>query len=140
MKKAASKSVDKKCGPAKNVDAYLAAIPHDKRIVLEKLRKTIKAAAPKAEEGISYQMPAFKYLGPLVYFAAFKNHCSFFVGSKSILKTFGKELKAYEATGATIHFSVEKPLPAALVKKIVKARMRENEEKLEARGQGLGAR
>ncbi|HZP00981.1 MAG TPA: DUF1801 domain-containing protein [Terriglobia bacterium] len=113
--------------PAKDVDAYLAALPAKVRATLEKLRKTIRAAAPKAEETISYQIPCFNYFGPLVYFAAFKDHCSFFPGSKAILKTFKDELKPYRTSAGTIQFSVEKPLPATLVRRIVKARRAENE-------------
>jgi uncharacterized protein YdhG (YjbR/CyaY superfamily) len=117
--------------PADSVDSYLAALPDEVRITLEKLRKAIKAAAPKAEEVISYQMPAYKYHGVLVYFAAFKDHCSFFPASKAILKIFNRELESYDASGATIRFYVEHPLPAALVKKIVKIRMQENEARAE---------
>jgi uncharacterized protein YdhG (YjbR/CyaY superfamily) len=113
--------------PAKNVDDYLAAVPEEARTALEKLRKTIKATAPKAEETISYQIPTFVYHGPLVYFAAFKDHCSFFPGSQSIIKKFRGELKLYDAFGGTIHFTVQNPLPMALVKKIVRARMKQNE-------------
>jgi uncharacterized protein YdhG (YjbR/CyaY superfamily) len=116
--------------PVKNVDEYLAAVPKEVRAVLEDLRRTIKAAAPKAEEAISYQIPTFKYHGPLVFFAAFKNHCSFYVVSKSIMKTFSSELKPYDTSGTTIHFSVENPLPATLIKKIVKARIEENEARV----------
>lgn len=113
--------------PAKDIDGYLETLPEEVRVTLEKLRKTIKAAAPKAEEAISYQMPCFKYLGPLVFFAAFKDHCSLFPGSKSVIETFKDELKSYHASGGTIHFSVQNPLPATLVRKIVKARVAENE-------------
>lgn len=127
MKKVASKKSTKQDVVAKDVDAYLAAVPQDKRAVLEKLRKTIMAAAPKAEECIRYRMPAYKYNGLLVFFAAFKNHCSFFVGSKTILKPLKKELKDYNTSAGTIHFTPDKPLPATLVKKIVKARIKENE-------------
>jgi len=126
-KKGASNYGVKNGIPAKDVNAYLAAVPSNMRVVLEKLRKTIKAAAPKAEEVISYQLPTFKYHGPLVCFAAFKNHCSFYVISKSLMKKFSSELKPYDTTGITIHFTTEHPLPAALVKKIVKARIAENE-------------
>jgi uncharacterized protein YdhG (YjbR/CyaY superfamily) len=131
MKSTASKSSAKKSVPAKNVDEYLSAVPPNVRAVLEKLRKTIKAAAPKAEEVISYQIPAYKFHGPLVFFAAFKNHCSFFVASKALMKSLREDLKPYDVSGVTIHFSVEKPLPAALVKKIVKARIKENELRFE---------
>lgn len=113
--------------PAKDIDAYLATVPQETRIVLEKLHKTIKSAAPKAEEVISYQMPAFKYHGVLVFFAAFTNHCSFFVASKAVMKAFCDELKPYHTSGVTVHFSAENPLPVTLVRKIVKARIEENE-------------
>ena len=126
MRKSASKDT-KRSVPARDVDGYLAALPKEARVTLEKLRKTIKATAPKAEETISYQIPTFKYHGPLVFFAAFKNHCSFYVVSKSIMKTFSSELKPYQTSGTTIHFSAENPLLATLVKKIVKARIEENE-------------
>nr|MDO8099582.1 DUF1801 domain-containing protein [Candidatus Njordarchaeota archaeon] len=113
--------------PARNVDDYLATLPQEVKAALENLRKVIKAAAPKADEVISYRIPTFKYHGPLVFFAAFENHCSLYVVSKSIMKTFGIELKPYDTSGTTIHFSAENPLPATLVEKIVKARIEENE-------------
>jgi uncharacterized protein YdhG (YjbR/CyaY superfamily) len=113
--------------PAKNVDEYLAGVPDEARPVLEKLRRTIRAAAPKAEEVISFQIPLFKYHGPLVFFAAFRNHCSFYVVSKPVMEIFSSELKPWDTSGTTIHFPVKNPLPASLVKKIVKARIEENE-------------
>ena len=119
----------KKEAPAKDIDTYLAALPVDQRVTLEKLRKTIKAAAPKAEEAISYRIPVFKYGGPLVFFAAFRDHCSMFVPGQHILKAFRAELKPFKTSGATIHFSPEDPLPAVLVKKIVKARISDNERR-----------
>lgn len=110
----------------KSVDEYMKMLPADVRTALEKLRAQIKAAAPKAEEGISYGMPAYKYKGALVYFAAFKNHCSFFPGSSSILAN--KEgLKDFRITKGTIQFTPEKPIPAALIKSIVKDRVLQNE-------------
>ena len=110
----------------KSVEEYLNAQPANVRAVLEKLRAQIKAAAPKAEESISYGMPAYKYKGALVYFGAFKDHCSFFPGSASILAN--KEvLKGYKIAKGTIQFTPEKPLPAALIKSIVKERVAENE-------------
>ena len=108
------------------VDDYLAALPEEARVTLEKIRKTIKAAAPKATEGISYQMPMYKYHGMVVGFAAFKDHCSLFPGAKP-LATFKDELKAYKTSKGTIRFPIGKPLPAALVKKLVKTRIAENE-------------
>ena len=110
----------------KTVDEYLDKLPADVRTVLEKLRTTIKTTAPKAEEVISYGMPGYKYQGPLVYFAAFNNHCSFFPGSSQIIKLYD-ELKSFKTAKGTIQFTTDKPLPSAIVKKIVKARMQENE-------------
>jgi uncharacterized protein YdhG (YjbR/CyaY superfamily) len=110
----------------KTVDDYLKTLPEDVRSVLDKLRTTIKSMAPRAEEVISYGMPGYKYHGMLVYFAAFKNHCSFFPGSSRIIKMYD-ELKEYKTSKGTIQFTIDKPLPVSLVKKIVKARMRENE-------------
>jgi len=90
----------------------------------------IRAAAPaEATEGISYGMPAFRYKGALVGYAAFKQHCSFFPMSGAILDTMPDELKNYQTSKGTIQFPMDKPLPAALVKKIVKARIAENEAK-----------
>ena len=113
--------------PAKDVDAYLAALAPAERRVLKKLRATIKSVAPKAVEKISYRMPLYFYLGYLVGFAAFKDHCSFFVMSYRVMGMFKKELKPYLRATATLHFTAEKPLPVSLVKKIVKARVKENE-------------
>jgi uncharacterized protein YdhG (YjbR/CyaY superfamily) len=113
--------------PAKTVDAYLAALPEEARATLEAVRKTIKATVPDATEGISYQMPAFRYRGRvLVWFAAFKDHCSFFPGGAAI-ETFKDDLKGYATSKGTIRFPIGVPLPEALVTKIVKARMAENE-------------
>ena len=115
--------------PPKDVNSYLAALPPAERRLLKKLRATIKSAAPKAEEKISYRMPIYRYLGWLVGFAAFTNHCSFFVMSYKVMGMFKKELEPYKASTATLHFTPEKPLPVALVKKILKARVKENEAK-----------
>lgn len=133
MKRTVSNYGAKKGVPAKDVDAYLATVPEDTRVVLQKLREAIKSAAPEAEELISYQMPAYRYKGRLVYFAAFKNHCSFFGVSQSVLKKFSKELEPFDVSGTTIHFSADKPLPATLVKKIVRARVKENEERVRSK-------
>lgn len=122
-----------KTTPAKTVDEYLERVPDNMRDMLEKLRQTIRKAAPKAEEVISYQIPTYKYLGPLVHFAAFKDHCSLVVINKGILKTFEKELQLYKTTGTTIHFTADKPLPASLVQKIVKIRIKDNEKPDEAK-------
>lgn len=124
VKKAVS---TKKSVPAQNVDAYLASAPKELRAVLENLRKAIKAAAPKAEELISYQIPTYKYHGPLVHFVARESYCSFIAVSKTVLEKFKNELAGFDTSGTTIHFTVENSLSAALVKKIVKARVVENE-------------
>jgi uncharacterized protein YdhG (YjbR/CyaY superfamily) len=110
------------------VDDYLAALPEEARATLEKIRKAIKAAAPKATEVISYQMPMYKQHGMLVGFAAFKNHCSIFPGAKP-METYKDELKAYKTSKGTIRFPIGKPLPAALVKKLIKTRIAENEKR-----------
>jgi uncharacterized protein YdhG (YjbR/CyaY superfamily) len=115
--------------PAKDVAAYLAALPPKERQLLRKLRAAIKSAAPKATEKISYRMPLYFYLGYLVGFAAFKDHCSFFVMSYRTMNAFKKELKPFKAATATLHFTPAKPVPLTLVKKIIRARVRENEAK-----------
>jgi len=115
------------------VDSYLAALPADQRRALEKLRRTIKAAAPKAEETISYAIPAYKYHGALIFFAAFKKHLGLYAVGKGLLKELSDELEAWEVRGTTIHFTPDKPLPATLVKKIVKLRIAENEARAKAK-------
>jgi len=130
MKRQTSK---KKLPRAKDIDDYLAKIPPAERRVLERLRRTIKSAAPKAVELITYQIPAFKYHGFLLGFAAFKNHCSLFMMNASFLRNHAAEFKNYETTPSAIHFTIEKPLPALLIKKIVKARILENQFKLRAK-------
>jgi uncharacterized protein YdhG (YjbR/CyaY superfamily) len=116
---------------AKDVDAYLAEVPEEARATLEKLRKTIKAAAPRATEVISYQMPMYKQNGMLVGFAAFKDHCSLFPGA-AVINAHKEEFKRYDTSKGTIRFPASKPLPAALVKKLVKARIEENEARAAA--------
>jgi len=113
---------------ATNVDEYLNDLPRESCVALEKLRKTIRAAAPDAIEVISYQMPAYKHYGMLVGFAAFTEHCSFFVMSPSVMEEHKKELAGYDTSKGTIRFQTDKPLPAALVKRLVKARIAENEK------------
>jgi uncharacterized protein YdhG (YjbR/CyaY superfamily) len=127
MKRTVSTRSAKKSVPAKDVEAYLASAPQELRAVLENLREAIKAAAPKAEEVISYQIPTYKYHGPLVHFVARASYCSFIAVSKTVLEKFKNELANFDTSGTTIHFTADNPLPAALVKKIVKARVAENE-------------
>jgi uncharacterized protein YdhG (YjbR/CyaY superfamily) len=114
---------------ASDVDTYLGEVPGDSRAALEKLRKTIRAAAgPEAEEGVSYGIPAFKMHGrPLVAYAALKNHCSFFPMSPALIEAHAKELAGFETAKGTIRFTADKPLPSTLVRKLVKARIAENE-------------
>ena len=113
---------------AKTIDEYLSTVTDEQCIALEKLRKIIRSAAPKAEECISYQMPMFKQNGMLAAFAAFRNHCSFFPGAKPI-ETHKEELKNFETSKGTIHFQPNKPIPATLIRKIVKERIADNESK-----------
>src|SRR5258708_11247275 len=115
-------------GKPKNIDEYLAAISDDKRAALEKLRKTIKAAAPKAEECITYGLAAFRLAGkPLVGFGAAANHCAFYPMSSTTVEAHKDDLKAYDTSKGAIRFQADKPLPVALVRKLVKARIAENE-------------
>ena len=111
----------------KTIDEYLAQAKPGQRAVLEKLRQTIHAVAPKVEEGISYGLAGFKLNGrPLVYFGAWANHCAFYPASAALAKTFQDQLKGFETSKGTIRFTPDKPLPMALVKKLVKARITEN--------------
>ncbi len=110
----------------KTIDEYLARVDDDQRAALEKLRKTIKSAAPKAEECISYSMPAFRLNGILVGFAATRNHCALYPFNGSTVKAFRDDLEGYETSMGAIRFQPDRPLPAALVRKIVKARIAEN--------------
>jgi uncharacterized protein YdhG (YjbR/CyaY superfamily) len=111
----------------KSAEEYLDGVPENVRVTLEKLRRSIRAAAPKAEEIIQYGIVVYRQGGSLVGFGAFKNHCGFYVMSNSVLKRFEKEVAGYETATGTIRFPLDKVLPAALVKSIVKARMGENE-------------
>ena len=119
-------------GPS-TIDDYLAPLPADVRSALEQLRRTIKAAAPETTESISYQMPTFKYRGrALVGFAAFKHHCSLFPYSRKVMVVLEQELENYNTSGkgATIRFTTDKPLPSALVKKVVQTRIEEIDVRL----------
>jgi uncharacterized protein YdhG (YjbR/CyaY superfamily) len=108
----------------KTHDDYLAAVTEDKRGALQELRTAIKMAAPKAEECISYQVPAFRLNGKfLVAYGAATNHCAFYPGST--VKALKDELKSYDTSKGTIRFSADKPLPSALVRKLVRLRIEE---------------
>lgn len=109
-----------------DIDSYLATLDSAKRSALEKLRQAIAAAAPDAEEGVSYGLPAFRLNGrPLVCFKASANHCSFFPMSPAVIRAHAPDLTGFETSKGTIRFSPDASLPAALVKKIVKARIAE---------------
>ncbi len=115
--------------PPKNVDEYIAGVPEPARTALNKIRAAIRSAAPaEATETISYRMPAIKHNGVLVWFAAFSDHCSLFP-TASVIETFKNELKGYSTSKGTIHFPTAKPLPIALIKKLVKERVKQNESK-----------
>ena len=117
----------------KTVDDYLARVPPRFRATLQQLRKTIKAAAPGAKEIISYQMPAFRHNGMLVYYGAFKDHCSFFVASAKVRREFSAELEPFETGKGTLRFTPDRPLPSDLVTRIVKARVAENASRRHAK-------
>jgi uncharacterized protein YdhG (YjbR/CyaY superfamily) len=120
MKK--SKSARRRGAP-KTIDEYLAGVSEPARGTLKKVRAAIRSAAPsESTETISYCIPAFKYKGVLVWFAAFSDHCSLFP-TAAVIAAFKDELKGYSTTKGTIHFPSDEPLPAALIKKLVKARV-----------------
>jgi uncharacterized protein YdhG (YjbR/CyaY superfamily) len=119
----------------RSVEAYLADVPPKDRAVLEKIRETVRSVVPDAEEKISYGIPAFVWNGNLVYYGAMKKHLSLFPGSKAVLKKFATELEPFDASSTgTIRFTADKPLPATLIKKIVRARMAENRARMSQKG------
>lgn len=114
----------------KTIDDYLAVQKEPEMLALENIRQIVHDIAPEAVEVISYNMPAFKIYGRiLIYFAAFKKHCSIFVGNASLIKELKNELKSYKTAPGTIQFTVDKPLPKTLIKKIIKLRVKENLQK-----------
>ena len=114
-------------GKPKTIDEYLAGVNADQRPALEALRRTIRAVAPKAEECISYGLAAFRLNGrPLVAFGASANHCAFYPMNSTTVEAFQKQLKGFETSKGTIRFQADNPLPAALVRNLVKARIAEN--------------
>jgi|SRR5208282_223736 len=115
---------------AKTVDEYLEQVPEPARSTLKKMRAVIQSVVPaETTEVITYGMPTFKYKRALVAIGAFKDHCSFFPMGASALDGFEEELKGFRASKGALHFPVDKPMPAALVKKIVRARVAQNELK-----------
>ena len=126
MRRTARAGVKPKGQRPADVDAYLASVPAHKSEALQKIRAVIRAAAPGAEEGFSYGLPAFRLNGrPLVCYGASTNHCSFFPMSPAVIRAHAEDLKKYETSKGTIRFPPDKPLPAALVRKLVKARIAE---------------
>jgi uncharacterized protein YdhG (YjbR/CyaY superfamily) len=116
----------------KDIDEYIASFPKDIQEILEKLRTTIRKAAPDAEEIINYQIPTFTLKGNLVHFAAFKKHIGFYPTPKGI-EVFKKELSAYEGAKGSVKFPLDKPIPFDLISKIVTYRVKENLERAEAK-------
>ncbi len=133
MKKAKSAQRTSQAKPRrapKTVDEYLAGVPEPARRTLNEIRAVIRSAAPpEATEIISYKIPAFKHKQVLIWFAAFSDHCSLFP-TAAVIEEFKNELKGYTLSKGTIQFPIDKPLPAALVTKMVKARMAQIESKL----------
>jgi uncharacterized protein YdhG (YjbR/CyaY superfamily) len=126
LKSSGKKSVKLKAAP-KNVDEYLAGVPEPARGAMNKMRAAIRSAVPlEATEVISYGIPAFKHKKVLVWFAAFSNHCSLFP-TAVVIDAFRKDLKDFTVSKGTIQFAIGKPLPIALIKKLVKARVAQSQ-------------
>lgn len=123
--------VSRPSAPPRTVDEYFARLTPEAREPLLRLRRIIRSAAPKAEEVISYQIPAFRQNGLLVYYAAFEDHFSFFPGSVKTTRKFTQELKPFAVGKGTFHFTRDRQLPADLVRRIVRARVSENERRTE---------
>jgi uncharacterized protein YdhG (YjbR/CyaY superfamily) len=120
----------KRTAAPKTVNEYLAAVPEPARSTLKKVRAAIRAAAPaETTELISYGMPIYKYKGTLIGLAAFPKHCSLFLATSSLLKMFKDELSRYKTSRGTIRFPTDQPIPATLVKKIVKSRVAQNDQR-----------
>jgi uncharacterized protein YdhG (YjbR/CyaY superfamily) len=112
------------------VETYLAAVPEPARSTLQNVRAVIQSVAPPGStEALGYGIPTFRYKGALVAYAAFKAHCSFFPMSASLIEEFAEDLKDYSLSKGTIRFPVDRPLPPKLIKKLVKARVAQNEKK-----------
>ncbi|TAK78802.1 MAG: DUF1801 domain-containing protein [Dehalococcoidia bacterium] len=122
------------------VDEYIASFPEDVRAVLEKVRETIRKAAPEAEERIGYQMPAYRLHRPLVYFAAWKDHWALYPATGTLVEAFAEELRPYEVAKGTIKFPYGRPVPVRLVRALVKHRVAENIEAATAKAAARAAR
>ena len=112
---------------ARNIDEYLSFLPEHAVDALAALGQTIQEAAPEAEEVFSYQLIGYKYLGPLLYMGAFKNHYSLMAAGKGYLAAFAQELKPYKVNGTTIQFKYDEPLPKELITQITLARVQQNQ-------------
>ena len=122
-----TKRKNSSAGKPKTIDEYLAGVNADQRAALEALRRTIRAVAPKAEEYIGYGLAAFRLNGrPLVAFGASAKHCAFYPMNSTTVEAFQKQLEGFETSKGTIRFQPDNPLPAALVRKLVRARIAEN--------------
>lgn len=119
-------------GSYSSIDEYIASFPKDTQKILKDVRKTVRAAAPEAQERIAYQMPTFFLNGNLVHFAAFKNHIGFYPAPSGI-QAFKKELSRYEGAKGSVQFPIDKPMPLNLIRKIVKYRVAENLKKAEGK-------
>ena len=129
QKSSKSSAAAKRKGPPKSVDEYFARVPEPARSRLNKIRSAIRSAGPaEAAEVISYGIPALKYKGVLIWYAAFAKHCSLFP-TAAVIEQFRDELKGFTLSKGTIQFPTDKPLPLALVKKMVKARVAQIESK-----------
>ena len=116
--------------PTEQVKAYLAALPPESRRSLTKIREAIRAAAPRAIEAFSYRIPAYKLDGkPLVWYAAFRHHCSMYPMTESIRRANAAALEGYETSRGTVRFPLEKPVPTALIRRLVRARVAELKQK-----------
>jgi len=124
--------MDKNKAGFTTIDEYIATFPKETQKILEDIRVTIKAAAPEAQEKISYQMPTFFLNGNLVHFAAFKNHIGFYPVPTGIAK-FKKELSVYEQGKGSVQFPLDQPMPLDLITKIVEFRLKENLAKVKAK-------
>ena len=127
IKSSKRRSAAKRSAAPKDIDEYLAGVPEPARGTLNKMRAAIRSVLPReATETISYRMPAFRHKGIVVWFAAFSGHCSLFP-TASVIEAFKNELKGFSTSKGTIHFPLDKPLPTALIKRLVKARLAQSE-------------
>jgi uncharacterized protein YdhG (YjbR/CyaY superfamily) len=124
--------MDKNKAGFNSIDEYIETFPEEIQEILEEMRRTIKAAAPDAEEKISYQMPTFYLKGNLVHFAAFKNHIGFYP-TPTGTQAFRREISIYQGAKGSIRFPIDEPMPLKLISKIVKFRVAENLKKAESR-------